>query len=577
MDPLLAMQAANQFRGPDASGVFIDKKDRWQIGAGVNRLQVLDQDENSNQPMISSCGNYILAFNGEVYNYQDLKNTLIGKGHQFTTHSDTEVVLNWLMEFGIDGIADFKGMFGLAFIKLNTAEVIIARDPRGIKPLFISHTEGQVLISSSLNAIKASKIQKLSISNAAVEDYLAYRHVMGTKTFYNEVESIEPGHVWVIDNSLQSNTMKINSSNQEVSGALKSKLVDATTMVFDAPTQPGLLLSGGVDSTLLLAILRQELGVRGLNTYTLGIGEDQKWAKQAAHQYDSNHIELPITKDVLYRLDDFLKNTDQPIADSGAFTTWLISAEARKNGNVLLSGAGADELFGGYNRHRAYYYHLKNHARTIKAKNLIGKIGLKSILPKSAQQFIKGVDQNPIITYNNFLQNYGIKENRELEKYWLEQNVLIDNMEKALEFDQNHYLVGDVLAITDNATMQNSVETRVPYLYDDIIAHAAATPIVEKMKNRGKGPLKELLRTYGGEKYSRRKKHGFGLPLNNWFRDKETYWLWEFMQNDSPVFEYIAKTDINGILKLHREEKIDCSMQLWSILVLENWLNRSAK
>ena len=570
------MQTANHFRGPDASGVIIEKRNNWQIGAGVNRLQVLDQDENSNQPLTSSCGNYILAFNGEVYNYHDLKNRLIGKGHQFNTQSDTEVVLKWLMEFGADGIADFKGMYGLAFIKLNTAEVIIARDPQGIKPLFIGRAEEQVLISSSINAIRESKLRKLSISNTAVEDYLAYRHVMGSKTFYNEVESIKPGHVWVFDKSLQPIKTKINSSNQEVSGDLKTKLIDATTMVFDAPAQPGLLLSGGVDSTLLLAILRQELGIRELNTYTLGIGEDQKWAKQAAHQYDSNHIELPITKDVLHQLGDFLKNTDQPIADSGAFATWLISQEAAKHGNVLLSGAGADELFGGYNRHRAYYYYLKNHTRAIKAKYLIGKTGLKSVLPKPIKQFIKGVDQNPIITYNNFLQNYGIKENRELEKYWLEKYVLIENMDQALEFDQNNYLVGDVLAITDNATMQNSVEARVPYLYDDIVAHAAETPVDEKMKDRGKGPLKELLRTYGGEKYTIRKKHGFGLPLQNWFRDKETSWLWEFMQNDSPLFEFIAKSNVNQFLKSHRDGKNDYSMQLWSILVLENWLKRSA-
>lgn len=570
------MQEANLFRGPDASGVFIDEKDSWKIGAGVNRLQVLDQDENSNQPIISSCGNYILAFNGEVYNYQDLKNRLIGKGHQFNTHSDTEVVLNWLMEFGADGIADFKGMYGLAFIKLNTAEVVIARDRHGIKPLFVSRAAGQVIISSSINAINASKLRKPSICNAAVEDYLSYRHVMGTKTFYREVESVKPGDILVFDNNLQSKTMKINASNQEVSGDLKSKLIDATTMVFDTPTQPGLLLSGGVDSTLILAILRQELGVRGLNTYTLSIGEDQKWAKQAANQYDSNHFELPITIDVLHRLDDFLRNTDQPIADSGAFATWLISEEVAKNGNVLLSGAGADELFGGYNRHRAYYNYLQNQSKVLKAKNIISRTRLKSILPKSIQQFIEGVDQNPIATFNNFLQNYGIKENRKFGIFWQESKTLLENMDKALEFDQNNYLVGDVLAITDNATMQNSVEARVPYLYDDIVTHAAATPIVEKMKNRGKAPLKELLRTYGGDKYTQRKKHGFGLPLNKWFRNKETSWLWEFMQTDSPVFEYIAKPDIKQLLKSHRDGKNDNSMQLWSILVLENWLKRSA-
>jgi len=569
------MQKANQFRGPDASEILIQQNDNWQIGVGVNRLQVIDNDTHSNQPMVSDCGNYILAFNGEVYNYQDLKNQLINKGYQFKTRSDTEVVLYWLKEFGAEGLTDFKGMFALAFINLVKNEVFISRDKQGIKPLFICQTNDQVLISSSIRAIEVGGLVKLSVRESAVDDYLAYRHVMGTKTFYSEIEALEPGEVKIYNSRLQTESSIINLLEREKPDDLKTSLIDATTLMFEAPTPSGLLLSGGVDSTLLLAILRQELGVRGLNTYTLGIGEDQKWAKRAAQQYDSNHIEVPTTIDDLQKLPEFLENTDQPIADSGAFATWLISEEAAKNSNVLLSGAGADELFGGYNRHRAYYYYLKNHSKTIRAKNILGNTGLNAIMPKSIQQFLDGVDYDPMITYQKFLQNYGIKQKEDFDELWKKPESLVDNLESALEFDLNNYLVGDVLAITDNATMQNSVETRVPYLFDDVIAQAKELPISEKMKSGGKGPLKEILTAYGGEKYAKRKKHGFGLPLGNWFRNKATFWLWEFLQSDSPIFAYISKSDIAQILRQHQQGKKDNSMQLWSILVLQNWLSRT--
>ena len=574
---LQSMQAATLHRGPDDSGSFIHTNNNWHIGIGVNRLQVIDQDEESNQPMISACGNYVLAYNGEVYNFRELKNQLINKGYEFNTHADTEVVLYWLQEYGAEGLAAFKGMFALVFVDLEKRQVVTSRDRHGIKPLFYYKTNNRLIISSSINAIEASGLASFTINNNAISDYLSFRHVIGSYTFYQEVHSCEPGIVSVYDEKLSVVKSVIKVQSLEENRSIKNILADTISLLFEAPTSPGLMLSGGVDSTLLLAILRNELGYSGIDTYTLDTGNDRKWAKKASVQYNSRHHEIPVSIDLLELMDDFLKQTDQPIADHGAFATWKVAETAAKNSNTLFSGAGADELFGGYNRHRAYYFYLKYKERVLAAKTSTGKFGVRNLFSRGVQQFLDGVNQDEVLTYFNFLQNYAIKQKTEPGGYWRREISINYNMVKALEFDRKNYLVADVLAITDNSTMQHGIETRVPYLYDDIVDFSGKIYIDEKMKQRGKGPLKDLLTGYDGGEYSRRTKQGFGLPMADWLRNKKSLWLWEFLISDSPIFEYVPKIKIYELLRLHQQGKMDNNMQLWSILVLEKWLSRFYK
>ncbi len=571
-EPLQAMLDVSLHRGPDDTGLFVHTNNNWQIGIGVNRLQVVDKDEASNQPMVSACGNYVLAYNGEVYNYQDLRNQLLNKGHEFKTQSDTEVVLLWLKENGTEGLSAFKGMFALTFVDLARKQVTVARDRHGIKPLFYYKVDDKIVVSSTINAIEACGLANLSINNKAISDYLSYRHVMGNYTFYQEVQSCDPGIASVYNETLSGVKSVIDTKSIDEDRSLKNILIETVSMVFEAPTSPGLMLSGGVDSTLLLAILNKELGISEVNTYTLGYGEDSKWAKKAAVQYDSRHHEIPVSMDMMQRMDEFLIHTDQPIADHGAFATWLVAGEATKTNNVLLSGSGADELFAGYNRHRAFNYYLKNQRQVLIIQSAINKLGLMDFLPKVARQLFNGLDVNPIATYQNFLQNHGIDNKQNPDIFWEAPKSLADNLEKALEFDRSHYLVADVLAVTDNSMMQHSIEARIPYLYDDLLSYAGNIASQDKIKNNGKGPLKEILAGYDGLKYTQRPKHGFGLPMADWLLDKRSFWLWEFLLKDSPVFKFVPKLKIYQLLRLHQLGKTDNSMQLWSILVLEKWL-----
>jgi len=577
-EAIAAMQQVSKFRGPDASATIERRFGKYNLAIGVNRLHVIDNLAVSNQPMVSSDEKYLLAFNGEVYNYQDLKNQLIIKGYQFNSNSDSEVVLYWLQEFGSSGIADFKGMFALVFIDFNKNEIIVARDKHGIKPLFYHYSSGLLIISSSILAIDSSGMVKLSINKAAINDYLAFRHVKRGQSFYQEVLPINPGSLNLFDQSLNLDQAVVKSKPLEHDANLKSTLIDTISLLSQAQSAPGLLLSGGVDSTLLLAMTRHELGTTGLETYTMNCGEDAVWAKKAAVQFNSQHHEINVNLESLQQLDDFLSQTDQPIADSGAFATFLVAQEAGKNSNVLFSGAGADELFGGYNRHRAYYYYLTNKKKVLLAKRLGKLLGTRKLVPDSVGQLLAGAHSDPQQTYRNFLENYAVcKNDNDIERLWQKQESLINNMEQALVYDSRNYLVDDVLAITDNATMQQGIEARVPYLYDDVVGCADSISVEEKMKNRGKGPLKQLLIEYGGTMYTKRPKLGFGLPLANWFRDKKTYQLWDFLREDAPIFQYLPKQDISSLVDQHQRHKANNGMQLWSILVLENWLGKFYK
>lgn len=562
------------FRGPDASDTFYGLLGKENLALGSNRLRIIDENEASDQPMTSACGNYMLAFNGAIYNYQDIKSELIRKGQEFSTHSDTEVLLYWLKQHGAKGLADLKGMFAFVFVDLISQTILLARDRAGVKPLFYSYAEDNLVISSSLNAIISSGLVEKMLNRQAVNDYLSYRHVLGNKTFFQKIHSLEPGQFSLYSKNelVHGKIGGTNEANEKVN--LKESLLDAITLVIATNPAPGLLLSGGVDSTLLLAMCRHEMGFHGMSTYTLNTGEDANWASKAARIYSADHTEMAVTPDDLERAICFLDILDQPVADHGALATWLISEKAGLDKRVLLSGAGADELFGGYNRHRAFNAYLNrrsfwtNYKKLAKALNYLGH-------PRDIKTFLKAIDSNSTNTYYNFLKNYNIEIKKGIDGNDQEVIVPIKDIQSALNFDTQNYLVNDVLAITDLATMAHGIEARVPFLYDDVIQAAQQIPVAERMLSKGKAPLKNMLKSYGGTEFANRSKTGFGLPMADFLRDKKSFHLWKFMDEDSPIFQFIGKQEITAMINQHQSGKKDWNMQLWSIFVLSHWLNKN--
>ncbi len=566
--PMATMQAAVRHRGPDAAATWQGRVGNLQVTLGAARLRITDPTPRADQPMVSACGRYVLAFNGQVYNHQDLRNELLPQGRQFRTASDTETVLYWLQEKGLTGLSSLKGMYALVFIDLQENKITLARDRQGIKPLFYSKTGNSLLVSSHLLAILQSGLGAYSLRQQAVDEYLAYRHVWGSYTLVSGIEQVPPGKALVFDQTLREQE-KLVPEPDGPPLPLKEALVNALALVFAGPHKPALLLSGGVDSTLILAMLNRELGYREVEAFTLAASPDETWAAKAARQYGAHYHPIQAGIESLQQIDDFIAGLDQPVGDHGALATWLLARQIATTGKTVLSGAGADELFGGYNRHRAFAFYLRYQKLLLAARHipLIGRM-----LPARYRTVWAALDRDPARTYHHFLQHYAIRQQAQPPFNWPAGS---DYLQEALSLDYRHYLVNDVLAITDNATMQHSLEARVPYLYDDVVAAAGRLPAAEKLNRETKEPLKALLKEYGGMAFTRRPKTGFGLPLAGWLRQADSRWLQEDMLHDKRITEFFPHEKLRQMWRQHRQGKKDHSMAIWTILVLQKWLQQN--
>ena len=566
--PMATMQAAVRHRGPDAAATWQGRVGNLQVALGAARLRITDPTPRADQPMVSACGRYVLAFNGQVYNHQDLRNELLQPARPFRTASDSETVLYWLQEKGIKGLSVLKGMYALVFIDLQENKIVLARDRHGIKPLFYSKTGDGLLVSSHLPAILQSGLGRYSLHQQAVDEYLAYRHVWGSHTLVSGIEQVPPGKALIFDQALQEQEEPVPES-EGAPQPLKEALINGLALVFAGPHKPALLLSGGVDSTLMLAMLNRELGYREVEAFTLAASPDEPWAARAARQYEAHYHPLPAGVESLQQIDNFIAGLDQPVGDHGALATWLLARQIAATGKTVLSGAGADELFGGYNRHRAFAFYLRYQRLllTVRQMSLTGRL-----LPARYKPVWAALDRDPARTWHHFLQHHAVRQRVQPPFNWPAGS---DYLQEALNLDYHHYLVNDVLAITDNATMHHSLEARVPYLYDDVVAAAGRLPAAEKLNRETKEPLKALLREYGGMAFTRRPKTGFGLPLAGWLRQADSRWLQEEMLHDKRITEFLPHDKLLLLWRQHRQGKKDHSMALWTILVLQKWLRQN--
>lgn len=570
------MMKATHHRGPDADNILVKEFERSKLLMGANRLQIIDKLEASNQPLVSLNGRYALVFNGEIYNYEELRNKLLNEGVEFITRSDTEVLLFHLVKNGVDGIRDLNGMFAFVFADLENGDLIVARDTIGIKPLFVHRGSNQVIISSEINGILASGLVKKELNEEVIPHYLAYKYAPQPATFYKHVEEMTPGMVWEVSASGEIEKTPTTPRLKTTKGAhLKNMLVDSIVQQYTQSNNTGVMLSGGVDSTLLLAILNKELGYNHVPVYSItGTGKDEAYSRKAAAQYQAEYNEVNVNLSTFDRLGEYLSTIDQPVADSASFLTWLIAEKAKGHSKVLLSGAGADELFAGYNRHKAFYTYLLN-----RNKNWFKGVKQARYLPQWLEVFsglrkmAGSLDANPSITFNNFLQSEYFRLDK--ESIWEENLSNEQHFRRALNFDQNHYLMEDVLAITDHSSMRFSVETRVPYLDNHIITYTNSLPSLDLLSKGRKWMLKELLLSYGGEPYVGRKKKGFGLPIKEWFKQSEKKDWWSFNKKECQLHSFVTSQSIDILIKKHLSGRADFSQELWRILVLQKWLEHN--
>ncbi|HEX8529832.1 MAG TPA: asparagine synthase (glutamine-hydrolyzing), partial [Cytophagales bacterium] len=362
------MLAASSHRGPDAQGCRIVHSPRQVLSLGHNRLKITDPRDAANQPMATANGRYWLLFNGAIYNFRSLRHHL-RHAYNFQTDSDTEVLLYWLVENGREGLSQLDGMYALAFYDCHTETLLLARDPWGMKPLFYAENDKYLVVSSEIRGVLASGLVAKEPELSQVAHYLRFKFAQRPGTFYRGVRELEPGTTCVSSpgKELSVAGMRPDESPAEAFSAptrkdvlprLTQALTETVARHLQADVPAGLLLSGGVDSALLLALAR-EAGVTDLPVFTVAYGgedeahatRDHHFARQAARQYGAAYHEVPVGRQLLESFWEWLPTLDQPVGDGAAWLTWLLAQEAKKHVKVVLSGAGADELFGGYHRH----------------------------------------------------------------------------------------------------------------------------------------------------------------------------------------------------------------------------------
>lgn len=572
------MMQATAHRGPDHSAFHVHEQ---QLAFAGNRLKILDMSDASNQPFWSEDRQQVLVWNGALYNYQDLRNLLLEAGYRFKTNSDTEVLLYWLTYKGVDGLKACKGMFALAFIDFRSNHVIILRDISGEKPLYYWNEGQEWIFSSEQRGVLAALSNRPAIARGQLDAFFTLRHTLPHQGFFEGIAQLLPGHGLVLDfdgNIIQSVQLPLPTfEGKRTQENFEELLKDAILHNFHTERAVGMVFSGGVDSTLLYALWYEET-MQPMPTFTATFEAryqrkytDPRFVDKLQGLYPSFHHPVAISlSKVQESWNDYIMDLDMPIGDSASFLTWMIAKEAKQEVQVLISGAGADELFGGYNRHAAYATYLRNPSLYCSLKWVLPFLG--SI--RSVHKFLSAVDANPSKTFLRMaaLENPTADFEESLLGFYPQNK---SPYKAALEWDRTVYLVNDILKIHDNACMAHGIEGRAPYLSQELIAMSQGMTEEEHLKLLGKQWLKEALIKRGLGGIARRKKLGFGLPLQEWLQEKEfRNWVFSEISRLAPPWEAHFPEQIRRFVQAPERIESRQFLQVWNLFLLLSWLEK---
>ncbi len=510
------MLAFAHHRGPDQQAALSPWPGMW---IGVNRLKITHPTPEADQPFWSPDGNYFLIWNGEIYNFRALARQLEMMGVSLTTNSDTEVLMHWLRIFGNKGLEKLEGMYALILVNLIEKSILVARDKNGEKPLYYAQNPDRLIISSDARAIR--QVRKSEIDTDQFGHYFYLRAPLPGKTLFREVREWKPNRNSWIQQHSAFRWDSISGIKKSPEGSTKSGfrkvLEQAISRQFQADVPLGIQLSGGVDSSLLYALWHRQSG-KALPAYT--ITHEKKYQKKYSDGPNAEKLTAKIPaehslievnqQNFLANWDEYLKSVDVPVGDSAGFLTWMIGKEAKRDVKVMISGAGADELWGGYQRHKAFDFYLKNKSWLLPLQPILQKLPLG----REFQKFISSIQTDPKSTFLNFtgLKPIPAEISEDYERLFSGEKM---EYAAALEFDRQNYLVQDILKIQDSALMAHGIEGRSPYLDEGMLNFQKSVKNHENLK--GKKWLKECLEDLGLSWIPKRKKTGFGLPLAEWF------------------------------------------------------------
>jgi len=625
---LRAMAHELTHRGPDDEGFWLED----DVGLAHRRLSVLDLTAAGHQPMTSESGRYVIAYNGEIYNFLKIREYLQARGHQFRGRSDTEVLLSAIEAFGVEEtLRKIAGMFAFALWDKNKKTLYLARDRSGEKPLYYGQLGNQLVFASELKALYKHPAWYTDIDRQALLKYIRLTYIPAPLTIHTHIKKLCPGHYLVIQNINDGQFEVVNNTYWQAKDAVEKgrqniinndeeaveqldkvmKNVIQEEMISDVPV--GAWLSGGVDSSTIVAIM-QNFSTRPVKTFSIGYQEDEYneavYAKAVARHLRTDHTELYLTpQGCLNVIPDIVSIYDEPFADSSQIPTYLVAKLARESVTVSLSGDGADELFGGYNR----YTWLENIWKKVGHWPLATRVLLSNMLvsipPHQWDTAFKIVSRlgishlqahlpgDKIYKIANLLKCSDKREvYQALISLWQqpealvlgasEISLLIDDeaqwqiagsfKESMMLVDQTSYLPDDILAKVDRASMAVSLESRTPFLHPQLIEFAWRIPV--DMKVRGgerKWILKQVMNRYLPSELMDRPKMGFGVPIDSWLRGPLREWAESLLDWDILKKQGLFDADMIHVLwKEHLSGKRNLQSVLWAVIMFQAWYDR---
>ena len=584
-------------RGPDDEGIHVEDG----AALGMRRLSIIDLS-TGNQPIHNEDRSVWLVFNGEIYNYRELRQTLEREGHAFYTSSDTETIVHAYEEWGEGAFGRLRGMFGIALWDRRRRALFLARDRAGIKPLHYAVSNGRLYYGSEIKSLIAAGAVDGGLDLEALDHYLSFLYAPSDRSMFRGVRKLQPGHVlrWQDGRATVTRYWEINAGEQftgspeDAAAGLRAVLGDAVRshMVSDVPL--GAFLSGGVDSSIVVGLMAQA-SPQPVKTFSIGFDEPQfdelEHARKVAAHFRTDHHEFIVRPDGLSILDRLIEHFDEPFADSSAIPTWYVSEIARRHVTVVLSGDGGDELFGGYDRYLPHRRVAQFDRLPLPgARRLAG--ALSPLLPHGARgkNFLRHVARSEDGRYLDsisFFQPdekpalYSVDARRTLGD-WSAEQALGSRFERfralpaharMMRFDFETYLPEDVLTKVDRMSMAHSIESRVPLLDNAVIDYAAALPSSLKIhRGRRKHILKEAVRDLLPDGILDRQKQGFGVPLGVWFRGGLADIFSDVLGSPRTRQRGYFNTEfVDRIVREHLAGRRDHTLRLWQLLVFELW------
>ncbi len=611
----LVCQMANKLhhRGPDEEGRFLSNDGHCAIG--FQRLSVIDPS-GSHQPMSSADGTVTVAFNGEIYNYRTLRDELTSDGAAFQTAGDTEVLLHLFKRYGQAMVCHLEGMFSFVLYDAANGRLILSRDRLGQKPLWYALLDDRIVFASEPKALLLHNKINMSYNMLSIQHYLSCGYIPSPNTIWSCISKLPPASILSLPSSSPKPNVywrpehrKISSSSKDIIDEVRSKTITSVEkcMVSDVPI--GALLSGGIDSSIIVAIMAKLAGrTGGVKTFTAGFAQgryDERLpARQVATYCRTEHTELEVRVVPELVLDKLVEMYDEPFSDSSAFPMYLICKAARQHVTVALTGDGGDEVFGGYDRYRALYL-----AATMSpAKYALARLGAAVIRPWASHEersplrrFIRFAETLPLPSALQYFCHRGLfmpadlpnlltKEalgasgnDLQATERWFcdlyEKHTLPDEVARAQSHDFLTYLPDDLLVKSDIASMASSLELRSPILDHPLVNLGFSLPLELKVSSRkGKLILRKGFSDMLPREVLQRPKRGFGVPLGDWLRNELRHILIDTLTDKSFIRRMIVREEaVCGLINDHLAGRDDHRHRLWALLILARWLDKHAQ